>query len=915
MERGFADCPCKKNMQPSDHTTSRLTSQQRNRVDALLDELLDLPAEARAARLRDRHSEDPAVLSEVESLLLAAKASDGFLGTPARPSVDLPVQDALVGTRVGAWKITRLIGHGGMGDVYEGIRAQGDFEQRVAIKLLQREAAAQMERFQAERQILARLEHPSIARLYDGGVAGDGRPFMVMEFVEGRSITDYCMLSRVSFEERLRLFIQVCEAVAYAHRNLIVHRDLKPSNILVTGGGAVKLLDFGIAKLLDEQLVRVTQISVAPLTPICAAPEQLTGDPITTATDVYALGLLLFELLTGAHAWIGSETPMLLALRSVIQRPAPLASRTAEGRGDAPVAARLIRGDLDAIIAKALRTEPARRYATVEALKVDVERVLRGEPVAAREGARIYVLGRLLRRYRWGAAAVAAIFLSLAGGLGLAAWQAHRAAEERDIARRDASREEAVRFELTRLFRTAIADHGTQPATAKNMIDSSAQRVLREYHDEPQLAGQIVLALADLYGALEDVAGADTLLEGFVAEANPKADPAALADARQKLANIELLRGHADRAGQLLNQADAFWATASRPYLNERLEGLLVRARLQRARGDLDGAIATTRNAITERIALSGHDHRETAVLYNSLAISLGTAGRMQEALAAYRETSGIYRAIGLGDGIDAQVVLANTGTLEFRIGHLKEAEVLLKSSIERERSLAGDSAAVAAAMGYYGRLLSITNRNGPAISVLHESIDLAERYAGANSPLAIQNRVFLGEAQLAIGDQQQAAVTLNAAHDAALAQYGAAHPLTLRTQLALAERAAGARDFESAKTLLQPTVEGMRKLGPQGEPNLAQALLVLGDAALHLGQNQLAGATLREAVAIREKSPDDLWELALARERLGETLAQSGNAAAPEVLKRAAHDLESQLGADHPETVRAVGAVARLHS
>jgi predicted Ser/Thr protein kinase len=902
-------------MQPSGHTTSGLTSQQRNRVDALLDELLDLPEEARAARLQSRHIEDPAVLAEVESLLLAANASGGFLNTPARPPVDDAVQDALIGTRLGAWKITRLIGHGGMGDVYEGFRAQGDFEQRVAIKLLQREATAQMERFQAERQILARLEHPGIARLYDGGVTGDGRPFMVMEYVEGRSITDYCTLSRASFEERLRLFIQVCEAVAYAHRNLIVHRDLKPSNILVTGGGAVKLLDFGIAKLLDEQLVRVTQVSVAPLTPICAAPEQLTGDPITTATDVYALGLLLFELLTGAHAWIGSETPMLLALRSVMQRPAPLASRTAEGRSGAPVAARLIRGDLDAIIAKALRTEPAHRYATVEALRADVERVLHSEPVAAREGARLYVLGRLLRRYRWGAAAAAAIFLSLSVGLGLAAWQANRAAVERDIARRDASREEAVRFEMTRLFRTAIAEHGTQPATAKSMIDSSAQRVLREYHDQPQLAGQIVLALADLYGALEDVAGAETLLEGFVAEANPKADPVALADARQKLANIELLRGHADRAGQLLNQADAFWATSSRPYLEERLEGLLVRARLQRARGDLDGAIATTRKAITERIALSGHDHRETAILYNSLAISLGTAGRMEEALAAYQETNGIYRAIGLGDGIDAQVVLANTGTLEYRTGHLKEAEVLLKSSIERERSLAGDSAAVAAAMGYYGRLLSITNRNEPAISVLHEATDLAVRYAGANSPLAIQNRVFLGEAQLAIGDQQQAAVSLNTAHDSALAQYGATHPLTLRTQLALAERAAGAGDFESAETLLQPTVEGLRKLGPQGEPNLAQALEVLGDAALHLGQNQLAGATLREAVTIREKSPDDLWELALARERLGETLAQDGSAAAPEILKKAAHDLESQLGADHPETLRAKAAVARLHA
>jgi len=796
--------------------------------------------------------------------------------------------------------------------VYEATRADGDFEQRVAIKLLQREAAAQLERFQAERQILARLEHSGIARLYDGGVTGDRRPFMVMEYVEGRSIAEYCEQRHATFEERLRLFVQVCDAVAYAHRNLIVHRDLKPSNILVTASGTVKLVDFGIAKLLDLQLARMTQAAVAPMTPICAAPEQLTGAPITTATDVYALGLLLFELLAGSHPWMTSGRSMLQALRTVLQHSAPSASRTAGANPDAPVPVRLLRGDLDAIIAKALRTEPAHRYATVESLKSDVARVLIGEPVDAREGARLYLVGHMLRRYRWAVTAAAAIFISLAGGLGLAAWQAHRVAIERDNARRDASREEAVRYSLTRLFRAAIANQGTQPATAKNMIDGSAQRVLSDYHDRPQLAGQLVLTLADLYGALEDVAGADALLEGFVADANPKTDLAALADARQKLANIELLRGHADRAGKLLDQADAFWATSSRPYLEERLEGLVVRARLQRARGDLDGAIAATREAIRQRIALSGHDHRETAILYNSLAISLTSANRLDQALSAYHETADIYRAIGLGDAIDAQIIVANTGTLELRTGHLKAAEVLLKSSVERERSLAGDSAAVAAAMGYYGKVLSITNRNEPAISVLREATELGERYAGTGSPLAIQNRLFLGEAQLAIGDQQKAGVTLTAAYGAALAQYGAAHPLTLRSQLALAQLAAAAGNDEIAQIQLRKTIDGLRKLGARGESTLAQALESLGDAEAHLGQLDEAGAEFKEAVAIREKSPDDLWELAEARERLGETLLKAGNPAARGLLKKAAQDLESQLGADHPQTLRAKAALAK---
>ncbi len=414
-------------MQPSDQVTAPLSPAQKARVDALLDDMFDLPEEERIANLRARRIEDSAVLAEVESLLRSASASGGFLSDPPKPAAEELIPDGTLGLRLGAWRIARLLGRGGMGEVYEATRADGNFEQRVAIKLLQRDAAGQMERFQAERQILARLEHPGIARLYDGGVTEDGRPFMAMEYVEGRPITEYCQVTHASFEQRLALFVQVCDAVAYAHRNLIVHRDLKPSNILVTPNGAVKLLDFGIAKLLDAQRARVTHAAQTPMTPICAAPEQLTGAPVTTATDVYALGLLLFELLSGTHPWMGSDTPVLQAMRTVLQRPAPSLFRTAEAQPTAPVPARLLQGDLDAIVAKALRKEPGDRYATVEAMKLDVERSLRGEPVAAREGARLYVISRTLRRYRWAAAAVSAVIVSLAVGLGVAAWQAERA--------------------------------------------------------------------------------------------------------------------------------------------------------------------------------------------------------------------------------------------------------------------------------------------------------------------------------------------------------------------------------------------------------------------------------------------------------------------------------------------------------
>jgi hypothetical protein len=895
-----------------------LSAAQQSRVDALLDALLDRPEAEREARLEAlSRSEDPAVSNEVASLLQAAAACGDFLSRPARPQAPIGEAPGVEGgLRIGPWRIVRDIGHGGMGEVYEAERVDGGFAQRAAVKLLRREASEQLDRFHAERQILARLEHPGIARLLDGGVAPDGRPYMAMEFVEGRSLDAYCAETQTSLDERLRLFGQICDAVAYAHHHLIVHRDLKPANILVGADGQIRLLDFGIAKLLDGDGDGGTRTRAAPLTPLYAAPEQLIGGAITTATDIYALGLLLFELLTGGPPWAATTTPVAPMLRALQADTAPAPSVRAASLLAPPVAPRLIRGDLDAIVAKALRAEPGQRYATVDAMRRDVDHARRGEPVAAREGARLYATRHLLRRYRWAAAAATAVFAALALGLGAAAWQAHRAAEQRDIARHDAAREEALRYQLTGLFRSAIAEHGGNTPTAKSMLDKSAARVLHEYRDQPQLAGQVVLTLADLYDALEDVQGSAALLEGFLAQAGGDADPFAVADARQKLAGIELMRGHVERSGQLLDQSEAYWSKAGRPHAEERLEGLGVRARWQRARGDLDGAIATQRSAIEQRIALSGHDHRETANLYNSLAITLTAANRLDEALAAYKETSAIYASIGLGDGLDAQIVVGNTGTLALRIGRLHEAESLLREAVERERALAGDSAAVAASLGYYGKLLSITERPAQAIETLRSAADLGVRYAGATSPVALQNRLFLGEAELAGGDRQAASATLEATLSDARAHYPATHALVLRCELALAGVEAGAGRPDAARQRLLPVVAALRQTGASAHATLAQALVALGDLELAANDRAAATARYREAVQLRATDWPGNWELAVARERLGEALATAGSpGTARPLIDEAGKAMRAELGAGHPETLRAERALDKLRS
>ena len=766
------------------------------------------------------------------------------------------------GTRLGPWRLLHLIGRGGAGEVYLAERADGAFQQRVAVKVMQRGAVAEVARFQAEREILARLEHPGIARLLDGGVHPDGQPYMVMEYVEGQSLTEFCDARRLNLEARLKLFIEVCTVVAYAHRNFVVHRDLKPRNILVTPEGRVKLLDFGVAKLLDVVGGPASEKTSAPLTPDYAAPEQLTGQPITTATDVYALGVVLFELLTSRKPFHNTAMPVAHAVRSVLHEEPPAPSRAARILGNARVPARLLEGDLDAIVSKCLRKEAEHRYERVDSLERDLRHHLESEPVEAREGARLYVLGRFLRRHRLIVAAGVAVVLALAVALAAVSWQAHRVALERDIAKRAASREEAVRYYVTNLFRASAAEQGTSPTTAKQMLDRSAQRVLKEYRDDPYLAGKVVETLSDLYGALEDFEGQVPLLDGFLKQAGPEADPESVAFARQQLANAELQRGNNARAAELVPLALDFWASDPRRFAPQRLEGLVIKGRLQRAQGDLDGSIATYSAALEERIALSGMNHPETAALYNSLAVAHMHANHFNAALIAYRKALGIQDALQRTEDLDAQIMRANMGMLAFRYGQIDEAEALLRSAFTRQRALAGDSAAVSAAMGYYGTIRSLRGRHDEAISVLHTAVSMASTFAGPASPVAVQNRLFLAEALDASGEKAAAASTLIENLALARKQLGDENLAVLRTRLAQARMQIHGSQRAAGNSELAALIPLLRKQGKAGQLALGQALVLQGESLVLDGKRRAAVPPLAEALQMRQtllwdRSPD----------------------------------------------------------
>lgn len=883
------------------------------KLEDLFAEAIALPPERRAA-FCDRACGDDAVLrDELRSLVDAHDAEDNPLDRPVLSgrSGGGPPETLAEGTRIGVWRVGALIDIGGSGEVYFASRADGAYEQRVALKRLYRETAPDLARFLAERQILASLDHPGIARLVDGGVADDGRLYAVVEYVDGRSLVEHCRERRATHDERLALFLAVCDVVAYAHRNLIVHRDLKPGNILVTTDGRVKLLDFGVAKRLDGNAGAIVDGTVAPFTSDYAAPEQLTGAPITTATDVYALGVVLFELLTGERPWRSDGMPIARVVQQIVQGEPPTMSLTAGA--DAPVPAARLAGDLDAIVATCLRKESASRYPTVDALRRDIERHLANEPVAARGRARSYVLGRALRRYRWPVAAGAVVFASLATGLAATSFQAHRAEVERDTARRAASREEAIRDQIVRLFRTSIADKGDGPVTANAMLDRSAKRVLTEYRDDPRLVGKVVVTLADLYGALEDTKGQSALLESYVAAAGPDTDVESLALARQKLAMVDVMNGRIQDAAALLTQAEGVWAGSPDRYREQRLEAMQARGSILRSQGDLDGSIAVYRSAIAERIAYSGAVHRETASLYNSLAITLTNANRLGEALDAYHAALDIYAKLGLGDTLEAAVILGNTGTLTLRVGRLREGAEVLKNAFEQQRQRGGDSATVAGSMGLYGGALTALGRPDDAVDVLRPALDIATRYAGPGSALEVIDRIYLTDALAAAGRRRDArdvaAQNLAVTHE----RFGDASTLTLRARVANARIDLDDGHAAAAYVEFANAADRLRRNGPLAQPSLAYALMACGDALLAEDRAADAAAPLREAVAIRERIQEPTgWELAVARMRLGEALKRSRQPEGQALLQQGAEALAAQVGPNHPDLQRARRVMAQ---
>jgi hypothetical protein len=444
--------------------------------------------------------------AEIESLIRADRGSDTFLSGLIADEASILVGTQSPGDRIGFYRIVRELGHGGMGAVFLATRDDDEYQRLVAIKVVKRgmDTEEVLSRFRHERQILADLDHPYIARLHDGGTTVDGRPFFVMEYVEGLPVDDYCAQRELDTAARLRLFVRVCEAVAHAHRNLVVHRDLKPANMLVTAAGTPKLLDFGIAKLLGG--VRAAgDCTVAAsrfFTPEYASPEQVLGLQVSTASDVYALGAILYKLLTGRTAHKVTGESMLELERAVCEGEIPPPSRIA-GRIDP---------DLDNIVLMAMRKEPALRYPSADHMAADIQRYLNGEPVLARQGSSVYRMRKFVGRNRWPVAAMAVVAASLVAATVISNIQFRHAEVERQVAVRERARAEAESREAKEARRAEAAER----KLADEQRDEAQRQRERAERRVTELIDLANAALFDVHDDIESLPGATAARQKLV---------------------------------------------------------------------------------------------------------------------------------------------------------------------------------------------------------------------------------------------------------------------------------------------------------------------------------------------------------------------------------------------------------------
>lgn len=849
------------------------------RVNEIVVEALELAPEQRSAFLDEQCCDAPNVRREVESLLAAEGDAANFLDSPAVEnyasffeSSEREEAEALLGQKIGNYRIIGELGHGGMGAVYLAERSDGKFEQRVALKLLKREmnTTALRKHFEQERKILAALQHPNIARLLDAGATRDRVPFLVMEYVEGLPIDDYCSSKDLTLDERLDLFRKVCAAVDFAHRNLIIHRDLKPSNILVTSDGTPVLLDFGISKILSEKLEdsdsrTITRMGV--MTPQYASPEQLKNESVTTATDVYSLGVILYELLAGRRPFQSQETNMTDIFRAVIEQdPAPPSAVAVEvsraftapagqadtaaqrGRRTAPqiraVRAQRLRGDLDNIALKTLKKEPERRYSSVEKLGDDIHRYQRGLPVSARADTFAYRAQKFFGRNRTAVIAGGLVAVALLVGVGATLWQWRVARAESVRTKQAAAKADKINSFLQDVLNfsnphwLSSNPKRNRDATVAQAMDEALNRIDTELAGEPEIQAEIMFTLCRSYA----------------------------------------VQGNFQKGEELARRAIAGFDEALGPGSTKSQQVAVILADILYLTGRFDEAETYYLGAIEHFRPLIEKDPSQIkwlAIALNDLGNVYIYHARFRDAEAVIRESTELARRITGRDRYALPVVLGNRGAALFYLNDFRGAIEQSLLALEAIRELGTER----------------TFESGVA-------------------------RAQLAKSYTILGEYEESDRYHREAEEILVNSVGTDNIYTLLNRYNTADNwfRQGGRHADALK-LAEETLANQNKAFPNGHFTISFTKRLLGEIYTATGQLAKGERELRDALEILAKSvKEPNHEISYIKTSLGENLiAQKRAAEARDVLENALDGYLRTRGDNNPFTDRTRGLLASI--
>jgi eukaryotic-like serine/threonine-protein kinase len=899
----------------------RLSKNRWNAVSPYLDRALEMAPGERTTWMATLRAQDPMLASDLEALLEegAAASREGFLERGA-PTLTPPAPASLAGQAIGAYTLVSPIGQGGMGTVWRAQRSDGRFKGLAAVKLLNAELVGRSgeERFRREAAILARLTHPHIARLTDAGVSPLGQPYLLLEHVEGAPIDRHCDDRRLTIAARVRLFLDVLAAVAHAHANLIVHRDIKPSNVFISTDGQVKLLDFGIAKLLEGEAESggasaLTREGGIALTPEYAAPEQLTGGAITTATDVYALGVLLYVLLTGQHPSPGAGWSPADLVRAIVEaEPLRLSTAVAQAataagetladnaarRGTTPEKLqRILRGDLDTIVAKALKKNPEERYTSVSALGDDLRRDLDHRPISARPDTLAYRTARFVRRHRLPVGLASLVLVALLAGLGGTTWQARAAARERDLALAQLERAESINEFTAFLLGQAVP--GGKPVPVAELLKRAESFVDKRFAHDEALAVDLLVTIGGIYAIREESDNARRTMKRAYDASQRLTDPAVRAKALCGWARAVVSDGDFVAARGLIAEGLAITPAEAR------FDGVAASCLVSKGSIAMDeGAAAVALDAGEKALARLRHrpgafpETRANAL--HVLAIAHRMRGDTSDADRLFAQALEQLRRIGREDTTDAAVLLHNWA-INVGITSPLEALNLTRRVVDIFGGGSADSVPTPARHNY-GVALNRLARYAEARAVHEATRSLARRHQNVQA-------VGLSSQQIAcacrgLGDLVCARAALAEADGALRSSYPAGHRFFADLSREQGLLAAAQGNTADARRLLSEAVAIHEKV-PEKHISHVETLFELARLEVRLGlageAEKHAQTALELAERLRGETPRSAW-VGLSQLALGGVhRAQGDVAAARRLFADALGHMTPTLGEAHP--------------